>query len=123
MMRTAPLLVLIVGLFVVGTATAVAVFVATRTPNNRGLVGVPTTVVVAVPNVAAAIVTRMPAVCVFLAAAVCVLAGGVLLGLRVLVDVRVRVFVCVFVGARVLLTLTIPRGEGVNTICCGVDTA
>ena len=121
MMRTAPLLVLIVGLSVVGMVSAVAVLVATSTPNKRGLVGVPTTVAVAVPKVAAAIVTRMPAVCVFLAAAVCVLAGAVLLGLSVLVDVRVRVFVCVFVGDSVLLALTKPSGDGVNTICCGVD--
>lgn len=106
-----------------GVYVSVAVFVATSTPNKRGLVGVPTTVAVAVPKVAAAIVTRMPAVCVVLAAAVCVLASGVLLGLRVLVDVRVRVFVCVFVGDSVLLALTSPSGDGVNTICRGVDTA
>lgn len=94
-LRTAPLFVLIVGLFVVGTTTAVAVSVATDTPNNRldvavapdtNAVGLLVIVVVLVP------------VCDFVL-------------VRVTVDVRVIVFVrvllrvfCVIDGVGVIDT-------------------
>ena len=95
-----------------GVSVSVGVSVVTNTPKRRGIVAVR----VSVSAVNVALTLRTPAVCVFFATAVCVFAMGVLLGLGVLVEVRVRVFVCVFVGDIVRLAATILRNVGVSPL-------